>query len=1755
MNGLASSGLITMDEASCIESTEAGRLMSVYYLDLETMKHIMKIEGTETLEKLLWMVCESHELADMHLRVDERRTLNALNRNNAAATIRFPMKGKITTRQMKLNCIIQAILGCLPIPEPSLNQEAMKVMRTADRVCKCLVAYVTRPDLISNQTQYFTAIVNAIILAKCIEAHLWENSPYVSKQLKGIGPTFSTLLATAGKVNFTLLEESHPRDLERIMNKGAPAGNVLRKQVSLLPKYQITATPVDEKRISIQLLLLNQHQLADNRDQLTAGDSHRCYVVVGDSENYLLLFATFKDKDLIHMYDGTLTYEVTRKHNYEHRILIHCISSNWVGIDVHCEYLFKNIEPPFLRGETINSISIDNTPSKNTKKQTTVTDVYKQRKRKSNEIDVTESKEKRKRDTALVEKFKLLKNSFEVTSKELRDDLTKSAQMSNTIIGRIIKPEQQTNFNETSIADSFDINFMHPAAECNAINIDDNGTYGTTKFVTADHQNNHAFVDTINLDDEDNFVVDSHINSIMNEIETDILKTNNLENSTNVNTNTSQNYVRTKPLKVESSFFNKPAPKYCNNNAQSKHEGVTRSPNLESFLMAKQSLNDKRKQRPTKTKTNYSFMDTIENKVALDDDVEVPQKESVFSETIKNQIEKFLQSTNKTKPHDMIIEGLLNCTENISQSKKTITSPIKIENNALSDSEPIPISLELPEVSVSRGNVDIDNKDMVKMPSENVCAVQKDSEHVNSEIVINTSISNDRQNIDKIVEEIEREYNDRASKASHTKQNEENTCIDSEISPKVIKLTERKQNDNIYFENEIHNKQDTNTRNADGFSEVISRDLIDNNRSTKKNQGNPSEKQIVVHRNLLTENSVYVLENRSVVSLNSMPKSLEYGVNKFSEPYSINAIMPTNETTIDNHAKNLNKDICSHIRLNCKAKCPSTSRVLVAEVAAINETEQSCNNVHSHNQNDDDSKKDADNSHIISIYDEKAFANKKQVVNHVLTNNSVNVLSKNSAVTLKTLPKSFNYDTNIFNQTYCMNSIMPTNITTIDDHKMKLNKDVCSNIKLDSMTQYRSSTPKDLEPIGEAAEINENKQCYDDVHGPNQIYKDNEKNALLNHLMSDYDDRAFTQTSENEKPDNYINRYSFSATKIKFSTKNLPNHQIKIIKKLKVDLDVTEIVSKGTNKETAKRPEMAKEDNEYRQSDEKEGGKPQRLEQYYAASIDTMNMLQHLNRKEDFAVRDDNTYGQQTEISNKTITKSIYYTPPTKYSSPGIETHKETNIKERSANKETVSRNYHKRSENNIFRAIETNHSSDITNLINDRAKIKDRELTNTEILTSPTKEMQVKRKNVEEIEQYKKYLRDIAGAKSLLEINADNTSETKEKINMLETYSEAKSIGTKNIEQCNDIESKSVDNIPSETGDKITVQETCLGAKSFNTEQCNETKINKIENILHKYSGVLRKNNFHINNTEKHSSISDVVRPPTEKIKKAYKISDIQNLRIPLPKTLIAVEASRTPRLANDQTITRVKDFENYEVKINTPRTNEYVQVPAITDNNTVECFTDKLPEDIPEYYSPEIGDNQEDIASDFGLDQSMFNPKLLLEQCFTKDECNEDELIIPPPSDFCDDENIYSPVKLGETTFHDYSETEQGITSNYDNDKSIFEDDNNSVLTPSVEIETWTLARGDEETYDRDFSKQRHTLYNKGMSQKNEASTDHFSLVRNQRRNNENKSCTVLRRNLNCDVVQGQVELTPFNLKETGRVQDPRRCPLWAMATILNK
>lgn len=120
--------------------------------------------------------------------------LNTLNRNkNAVPTIRFPMKGKIQSTAMKVNCLIQAALGSLPVTDPGLSMDTNKIFRSAKRVMSCLVAYVRSSNV------GFKLSISTIQLAKCLEARMWENSDHVARQITGIGATLSVSLVNAGK--------------------------------------------------------------------------------------------------------------------------------------------------------------------------------------------------------------------------------------------------------------------------------------------------------------------------------------------------------------------------------------------------------------------------------------------------------------------------------------------------------------------------------------------------------------------------------------------------------------------------------------------------------------------------------------------------------------------------------------------------------------------------------------------------------------------------------------------------------------------------------------------------------------------------------------------------------------------------------------------------------------------------------------------------------------------------------------------------------------------------------------------------------------------------------------------------------------------------------------------------------------------------------------------------------------------------------------------------------------------------------------------------------------------------------------------------------------------------------------------------------------------------------------------------------------------------------------------------------------------
>ncbi|XP_050925720.1 probable ATP-dependent DNA helicase HFM1 [Lates calcarifer] len=334
LNSLSSIGLIDMDEDINIKPTEAGRLMARYCVAFDTMKQFCKVAGTENLSDLIELLSRSREFSDIQLRMNEKRSLNTLNRDKNRITIRFPIEGKIKTSEMKVNCLIQAQLGSISIPEFGLTQDTAKIFRNGMRISKCLSEFLSQ-----RSKTGFSALLNSLILAKCFRSKLWENSPYVSKQLEKIGQTLSTAMVNTGLTTFSKIEQTNPRELELILNRHPPFGNQIRESVVHLPKYEVTLEQLPRyncatAEIVVKVILKNQAQLLSRR---TAPDHHYVSLIIGDSDNNVVFLQKLTDLVLLKCGSWSRKIEVAKASKGE-EISVSLISSEYVGFDIQQKF-------------------------------------------------------------------------------------------------------------------------------------------------------------------------------------------------------------------------------------------------------------------------------------------------------------------------------------------------------------------------------------------------------------------------------------------------------------------------------------------------------------------------------------------------------------------------------------------------------------------------------------------------------------------------------------------------------------------------------------------------------------------------------------------------------------------------------------------------------------------------------------------------------------------------------------------------------------------------------------------------------------------------------------------------------------------------------------------------------------------------------------------------------------------------------------------------------------------------------------------------------------------------------------------------------------------------------------------------------------------------------------------------------------------------------------------------------------------------
>uniref|UniRef100_A0A673G113 Probable ATP-dependent DNA helicase HFM1 n=1 Tax=Sinocyclocheilus rhinocerous TaxID=307959 RepID=A0A673G113_9TELE len=325
LNSLASFSLITMDEDINIKPTETGKLMARYCVAFDTVKQFSMVTGTETLPELVRNLCCSCKFSDVQLRVNEKKTLNMLNKDKNRTTIRFPMEGKIKSNDMKVNCLIQAQLSCIPIQEFGLIQDTGKIFRNGNRVSRYLTEFLSH-----HSKSNFSARLNSLILAKCFRAKLWENSPYVSRQLERIGITLATAMVNAGLTTFSKIEQTSPRELEMIVNRHPPFGNQIKEVVIKLPKCEVTLEQIPRyslstAEISVTVNLMNFQELASKQ---TAPDHHYVTLIIGDCDNNVVFQQKILNTLLSKSGSWSKRIEVTRAPKGE-ELSVHLISSEY----------------------------------------------------------------------------------------------------------------------------------------------------------------------------------------------------------------------------------------------------------------------------------------------------------------------------------------------------------------------------------------------------------------------------------------------------------------------------------------------------------------------------------------------------------------------------------------------------------------------------------------------------------------------------------------------------------------------------------------------------------------------------------------------------------------------------------------------------------------------------------------------------------------------------------------------------------------------------------------------------------------------------------------------------------------------------------------------------------------------------------------------------------------------------------------------------------------------------------------------------------------------------------------------------------------------------------------------------------------------------------------------------------------------------------------------------------------------------------
>ncbi|XP_075106638.1 LOW QUALITY PROTEIN: ATP-dependent DNA helicase homolog MER3-like [Nicotiana tabacum] len=334
---LSSYQLIWTDEDGFrLKPLEPGRLMTKYYLKFDTMKHIMQAPGNCSIEDALQIICRAEELAWIQLRRNEKKLLNDINidKDNRLRFHILGDKGKrkkrIQTREEKIFLLANDCLTGDPlVHDLSLSQDMNSICANGYRIAKCMKEYFLF-------RKNYRGTLNSALLAKSLYQKVWDDSPYLLKQLPGIGMVTAKALYSMGVKSFASFSEADPRKIEIVTGRKYPFGNHIKESLLLLPpKVEMKVEETESQRQGKSKVMVTLTRLSQ---PVQTAKRHYADMVVGVEEDNLVLF---HEKIRVDDFPSPYSRTVLVPSHQQGKLTVKAdlIFDEFIGVDLHQKVL------------------------------------------------------------------------------------------------------------------------------------------------------------------------------------------------------------------------------------------------------------------------------------------------------------------------------------------------------------------------------------------------------------------------------------------------------------------------------------------------------------------------------------------------------------------------------------------------------------------------------------------------------------------------------------------------------------------------------------------------------------------------------------------------------------------------------------------------------------------------------------------------------------------------------------------------------------------------------------------------------------------------------------------------------------------------------------------------------------------------------------------------------------------------------------------------------------------------------------------------------------------------------------------------------------------------------------------------------------------------------------------------------------------------------------------------------------------------